>query len=78
MQKQMTIEQVETDLSIMADRYLDAREDVKRSKEGLDDAEQKLINAMYEHKKYSLKHGGYVLVIKQGEQPKDKIHVREQ
>ncbi len=77
-QSQMVMKETETDLSIAADAFLKARNDLKDSKEDADTAEQKLITAMYDHKKYSLNHGGYTLTIKRGTEPKDKIKISNQ
>ncbi len=67
----------DTDLSVTADSFMKAKKDVQSAKEGLVDAEKKLIGAMYEHKKYTLKHGGYELSIKQGKEPSDKIQMKK-
>jgi len=71
----MTMAVADTDLSTAADNFLDAKSDLEKCKSFLADCEKKLLTAMYDHKKYTLRHQGYTLKIQQGKEPQDKITV---
>ena len=76
MPEQISMPETDTDLSIAADKFLEAVKDLKLSKDLKQKTEDELLSAMRKHRKYQLSHGWHILQIKEGKEQKDKILVK--
>lgn len=76
--KQMTMKGIDTNLSNACDRYIEALDDLKRSKESAEDAAKELIEILKSQRKPSVKHAGVTIYFREGRVTKDKIVVKEE
>lgn len=76
MEDQVKMEGIDTELSMIADEFLRAGNDVIKAKTSLDEVEQRFIDVMREHSKTSITHEGRTFSVRKGHVVKEAIVVK--
>lgn len=76
--KQMTMRGIDTDLSNACDRFIEARDDLRKAKETEESTAKDLLQILKSQRKPSVKHAGVTIYLREGRVTKDKIVVKEE
>ncbi len=76
LQDQTKMDGIDTDLSVLADEFIEAQNDVIKSKSFLGEVEQRFIECMRDKSKNTITHEGRTFTVRKGHLVKEAIIVK--